>query len=469
MMTLSHRSVRALTVLHMKEGTFYAGKFKADGTCIETKRFASIQDAVQYLNTQKSIGLVLPSESKLEIDVTLSSLVTSDAMIRQLIRQRLDEEHAEIASDVFTFTHLSTDTETKESVYRVFLINDSRFYEITKSLKKLYAVSFVTFEEYAFANFVQRAVEGNVLAVYTDENKVIVLALAEGEITFQRVIPIREERDRALSEVEKTILYIQQYQREREYSHLILAGGVAEREEAAQRVFMLSGLPVSAVLMPASAGFSEEEERYEPIFLFGVQGLTKEKNFLPPKILRAGELYAGLGIVALGAALFFLYASFNLALSALDFRSSVEAYETIQNRLQRTVRQAKTYPLPKLLHSRDYIGTYMEVMKHHPVDDYFALHRLIALLPPKKSSWKRNGTAGAYATFLFEKDFKNLSDLYLFEKSFERIAERLKKENEKLRFISTTDYKMGRFSMRVDLGEKERKSVSGVGRRRRHR
>ena len=466
---LLQRSVKELTVLYIKEGIFkaYAGKFRSDGACIETKRFVSIEDAVEYLNLQRAVGLVLPSESKVEIEVKLSSLITSEEVIRRLIRRKLDKEYADIASDAFTFTLHSVDTETKESIYRVYLINDSRFYEITESLKNLHAVTFVTFEEFAFANYIRHVVSGNVLAVYTDESKVIVLALSDGEIIFQRVTHVHKEGDAGLSEVEKTILYIQRYRREREYSRLVFAGGVAERVEASKRVFELSELPISAVLMPESAGFSEKEVRYESIFLFGIRGLTKEKNFLPPEIVRAREFYAGQGIAAISALIFFLYASFTLIMSILDFRSCAEAHETIQNRLQRLVRMVEAYPQQRLLCGLDYIGTYVEAMKYHPVDDYFALHELIALLPPKESSWTRDGVGGVHATFLFEKDFKSLSDLYLFEKSFERIGARLKKENGKLRFVSSTDYRKGRFSMRVELGEKKQSGGSTVGRRRR--
>ncbi|WP_456390167.1 hypothetical protein [Hydrogenimonas sp.] len=470
MIALTFPGTASLSVLHVKERAFYAAKFKSKGVCAETKRFDTIEDAVQYLNEQKSISLVLPSESKVELDIALSSLITSEEMIRQLIRQKLDKEHPDIASDTFTFTPLSTDKEKKESIYRVFLIKDPYFSKITKSLKRLHILSFVTFEEYAFANYIQRSVSDNAIAVYADEKKIIVLAIAESRIVFQRTIPISTEskKDIVISEVEKTALYIQQYKREYEYSQMILAGEIAEWVESAQRLSALSMLPVSTILVPTETGFTEDE-RYEYIFLSGALDLTKEKNFLPPQILRAKEYHALLNILVICGAIFFFYASFLLAASALDFQESAKSYRITQKRLQGMIDRIETYPVPILLHGKEYIDTYTKVMSHHPTDDYFTLHKLIALLPPKKSEWKRTEANDVLATLLFEKDFKNLTDLYLFEKSFDQIVQDLKKKNEKLHFASATNYSTGHFSMKIDLGEKGRGNARVSRRRRRHR
>ncbi|MBT5934274.1 hypothetical protein [Sulfurimonas sp.] len=439
---------------------------------IINQQIIDLSELSEFLKNKKSYYLSIEQDEDVVEKITIESLINNESVIRSLILMQLHEVDIN-KKLIFNYVPLPKNINDETTTYLIDGVFEDNYLSVLELIKNLNELKSASTNKFSLLGISCECIKDETFfSVHTQANKITIIAIHKQAIIFSREHRITADNAelRELNLVEgitQSIAYAQQQFREINFSIIALSGSIVIDEIMVEHICMSSELGVT-VLYPNTfiQGF-EYEEAQEHIFAIGSWFIPKKYQFLPTSVL-AHKQYNIISKVLLTASIIFVLISFFYTYEKYSsYADSLQNYEIIKDKLNKTANKTHTYSIEELHSSLKYIQIVEQYLKYHPLDLILTLKPLIELLKPQELQWQYLDKS-LELNVKFKHSFRSLKDLYRFEKLFFN-----KFEDINSTFSSTyknnTDYSKMNFdtTLTIESSKKERNKTEILRKRRR--
>ncbi len=445
-------------------------KKKRKSYLIDSAELLDINELPIYLKGKDNFYISTEEDELIDEKVTISNLIKNDKVIRSSILHKL-RDTLNSKNILFNYTKISQDKHNETTIYQVDGVYENKYITTLKYIDKLNKIREASASKFAFFGLSKECIKTkSYISVYTQANKVMVLAISDKKLIFSRTSTILVDKidDRQMAmvdEINRSVAYIHQQFRDIKFTLIALSGSMSIDDIVPEHLHMLTQLPIT-VLYPNSFIFGLENEKLQHFILaIGSLFIPKEHIFLPKSILQIRQYSLSINLMLITSILLLLGSSFFAYESYVNYDNSLNSYETIKSRLIRTVKQTDTYSQKELQKSWNHLQIAEKYLQYNPKDFVLALKPLINLLKPTSWSWTLKDSY-PQAQISFEKSFKSLDALHQFELHFNKIYKDINTSN-KIKLNNQSDYKKMYFHNIVTIKKESKKPYQASRRRRR--
>ncbi len=423
----------------------------------------------EYLKKRGSFYVSVEEDELIDEKITLSSLIKNDNVIRSSILHKL-QESLNRQSILFSYKLISHEQHDEKNTYQVDGVYENGYIKSLQSVGKIDDIQNATASRFALFAIAKECIkDDSYFCVYTQANRVMVLAIHNEELIFSRsstiLVENANERQMAIvDEINRTIAYIHQQFRDITFSLIALSGSMSIDDIVPEHLHMLTQLPISVLYPNSFIKGLENEMLQHYILALGALFIPKDLVFLPADILGARQYsmvlqtMLFLSVVALAVSSFFTSQSFT------NYSDELDRYESIKNRLIRTVRNTDTYSKQDLQKSWNHLQIAEKYLQYNPLDLMISIKPLTKFIKPTSWKWRLENSY-PQTEIEFEKSFKSLDTMYKFEKQFNKIYNDINKSLT-ITLNNKSDYKKMIFKNILEI-KKEKKRPQRASRRRR--
>ncbi|MCW8822288.1 MAG: hypothetical protein OQK45_08665, partial [Sulfurovum sp.] len=363
---------------------------------------------------------------------------------------------------ILNYNILSEDSANNTTIYQVDGVYEDDYVNTLNPLEKLGDIKSTTSGRFALLGLSEQCIKDeSYLTVYTQGNKVDILAVHKGIPIFNRVVTVvtndlEDQQTSIVNEISTTITYINRLFHDIEFSTIALSGSIAMDEIVSERLYTLTQIPI-AVLYPNTFMLGLPNEKAQDFILaLGSYFVPKSCQFLPLTLVSVHQYRFLQNMLLVGSIVILLFISFLTYEKYESYNETLEQYESIKDRLIQMVRKTDTYAQDDLQYSLRYLEIGEKYFRYHPSDLLLALKPLIMLQKPEHFNWEYYENEPKFSV-TFTKPFESLDALYQFEKRFQNQFNQIK-TTQPLTFLNQTDYVKMQFKGIISM-EKAQKAL----------
>jgi hypothetical protein len=429
-----------------------------------------INELSKYLKKKNNIFLSLEEEELIDEKVTLSSLIKNDNVIRSSILHKL-RDSLNNQPILFNYSKISYDKHDETITYQVDGVYEKKYLQTLTHVGEIDKIREATTSRFTLFGISKECIKTeSFISVYTQANKVIVLAIHDNKLIFSRtstvLVDTLSERQMAIvDEINRTVAYIHQQFREIKFTLIALSGSMSIDDIVPEHLYMLTQLPITVLYPNSFISGLENEKLQHYILALGTLFIPKELIFLPLNILQARQYSLLVQIILILSFITLIVSSFFTFESYTNYDNALNNYETIKNRLIRTVRNTDTYSQEELQKSWNHLQIAEKYLQYNPIDFILALKKLILIQEPSSLHWSLKDTT-TNANISFEKSFQSLDALHQFEMQFNNIFNEIN-STLSLKLSNKSDYKKLFFHNVIEIKKSTKVHKTPSRRRRR--
>ncbi|MCD6433023.1 MAG: hypothetical protein J7L21_03185, partial [Sulfurimonas sp.] len=376
----------------------------------------------KFLAGKKSLYLSIEQDNVLDEKVTIPNVIKSNKVIDSTISHKLNKIVSK-QKVLFNKQELSSNKDKDTITYQIDGVYEKEYLEIFESVSDLKELRGATESRYALFAISQMCKSSDsYISIHTQADTIIFLAVDNNRLVFSRKTRVivnknLDRQDELVDELNKTTAYIRQQFRSVKFSHIVVSGSMAIDDSFCEHLLMVTTLPI-AVLYPNTLfdGLSNEEPQHYIIAL-GAYFTPKQFQFIPNFVRAKKQYHLSLQtLLAISFLMFFVVAFFTYD-GYSSYQSELDRYDTIKNRLVRTLNSTQTYSQDELEDSLAHMKFHQKYLKYHPIDTILELKSLVEMQRPAEFKWRCVDDVIAL-NVVFEKDFSLLESLQKFENSF---------------------------------------------------
>lgn len=462
-------------------GLFYAVNIQEDTAAVLSVRkkrntyeilendLINTSELSTFLRKKRSLYVSIGKDDVLNEKISIPSAIKKDNVIQSMILRKFSDiiQNRKI---LLNYHILSENSSNDTTTYQVDGVYEDNYVETMNALGNLSEIKSATSSRFALFGLSEQCIkEESYLSVYTQGNRVDILAVHKGIPIFNRVGTLIADDlvNRQISmvdEISTTITYIQRQFYDIEFSTIALSGSISIDDTVAERLYTLTQTPVT-VLYPNTfiLGLPNEKAQHFIIAL-GSYFVPKSCQFLPLSLMGNHQYRFLQNILLVASIVMLLSISFLTYEKYERYNEALERYASIKDRLVHMVRKTDTYSQEYLQYSMRYLEIGEKYLRYHPSDLLLALKPLIMLQKPEHFNWEYYENEPKFGV-TFTKPFESLDALYQFEKRFQKKFNKIK-TIQPLTFLNQTDYVNMQFKGIVTI-EKTKKALPRSTTRRR--
>ena len=400
-------------------------------------------ELTSFLTKNRSLYLSIDQEDILNEKISIPTAIKKDNIIRNMILRQFND----IIQDrkiLLNYHKLSENTSNDTTIYQVDGVYEDTYTNTLNTLAESSEIKSATSSIYALFGLAEQCIkDDSYLLVYTQGNKVDILAVHKGVPIFNRVASVMTDDPESLqmsivNEISTTITYIKRQFYDIEFSVISLSGSIAMDEMVSENIYTLTQIPVS-VLYPNTfmLGLPNEKAQHFIIAL-GSYFVPKSCQFLPFSLIGKYQYQLSQNILLVASILVFLSVSLFTYEAYERYNESLGKYESVKDRLIQLVRSTDTYKQDELQYSLEYLQIGEKYLRYHPSDLLLLLKPLIILQKPEQINWEHHENEPEFSV-KFTKSFESLDALYQFEKRFQKQFKQINSV-QPITFLNQTNY-----------------------------
>lgn len=421
-----------------------------------------LQDSLEiasYLKTKKKLYILFETDNNIEETITLPAIIKNDATIRTALLTKINDDDRIKDKLLLNKLYTSYDTTHESATHRFEGFYEDDALKAISSISHLETIKRISTTPYALFSLSESIFGGkSYLCVYAQEKKNLIVAINHGVLLFSRIVDLQatDETERVMeqiSDIIRTVAYAHQQYREAKFEFIAICGSIAEGEIAPMQLQASTGLNITAIDPALIVHAPKSLNTHDHLLEIGMLYLQKTMNFLPDRVKTAQEFALG-HYLAMGIAfLFMLFGLYQGYDGYENYQNSLDEYDTINTQLTQTLRKTNTLDEAQLNEITAQLKS-TTPLHHHFIDDMTLFKPVLTLLKPSSITFEENNGKGK-VSLNFQRKFKTLLDLYLFEKEFKQAALTLKPQTSKVTPTYKTDYNLLSFESTLALGEIE--------------
>ncbi len=425
------------------------------------KHFTQAYDVAHYLKSKKNIYCLFSSDNILEESITLPAVIKNKATIVSALTAKIHDNGASPEKLILNRLYTTLDTTGESAIHRYEGLLEKEILEAIAPIPRHEFLRRITAERYALFALAEHTFKGkSYLCVYTEEKRNLIVAVDNSTLLFSRIgfIQSENETDRVLeqiSDINKTVAYAHQQFREAKFEFIAICGSIADGEIVPMQLQASTGLNVTVLAPTLIVDGLEPNIAQNSALEIGMLFLDEKMNFLPDRVKAAREFYLGSVAATLFAFVFMLFGLFQSYNAYSSYQASLDEYNTVESKLDQALRNIDTFDEKQLQEIISQLKS-STPLHHHLMDDLILFEEVLKLIKPQEVSF----TEGGELSLEFKHPFKNLMELYLFEKNFRlKVSEIMSKQ-----VIDTykTDYNTLTFEATLKLSNPTQSAQGGV-------
>ncbi len=463
-------------------GLFYAVNIQNDTAAVllvrkERSTYEILENKVlkpseitHFSTKKRSIYASIDQDDVLNENINIPTAIKKDNVIQSMILRKFSNiiQNRKI---ILNYHILSENSANNTTMYQVDGVYEDDYVDTLHTLEKLGEIKSTTSGRFALLGLSEQCIKDeSYLTVYTQSNKVEILAVHKGLPIFNRVVTIvtnslENQQTSIVNEISTTITYVNRLFHDIEFSTIALSGSIAMDEIVSEHLYTLIQIPIT-VLYPNTFMLGLPNEKAQHFILaLGSYFVPKSCQFLPLSLVGAHQYRFLQNMLLVASIIILLFISFLTYEKYESYNETLEQYESIKDRLIQMVRKTDTYAQEDLQYSLRYLQIGEKYFRYHPSDLLLALKPLIMLQKPEHFNWEYYENEPKFSV-TFAKPFESLDALYQFEKRFQKQFNNIK-TTQPLTFLNQTDYVNMQFKGIVSMEKtKEAMPVRTTRRRR---
>lgn len=424
-------------------------------------------ELTHFFTKKRSLYVSIDQDDVLNENVSIPSDIKKDNVIQNMILRKFNNI-IQNRKTLLNYHMLSENATDNTTLYQVDGVYEDNYVDRLNTLGKLGEIKSSTSGRYALLGLSEQCIKDeSYLTVYTQGNKVDILAVHKGIPIFNRVVTVtnglEDHRTSIEHEISTTITYINRLFHDIDFSLIALSGSISMDEILSERLYTITQKPITVLYPNTFMSGLPNEKAQDFIIALGSYFVPKNCQFLPTTLIGEHQ-YRLLQNILLVASIVLLFSISFLTYEKYEsYNETLEQYDSIKNRLIKTVRTTDTYSKENLQYSRRYLEIGEKYLRYHPSDLLLALKPLIILQKPEYFNWEYYENKPKFSV-TFSKPFESLDALYQFEKRFQKQFNEIK-QTQQLIFLNQTDYVKMQFKGIITM-EKAKEIVQTTRRRR---
>ena len=392
---------------------------------------------------QKNIFINIEQEYTVDEIVAVPTAIKNKTSIQNYILQHLKKSALE-KKFLFNYQPLEKQTQEEMVLYQVNGVDEEKYEKALSKVVSPQNIKVATLPKFALLSISNQCISAETyISIYTYANSVMVIAVNKKNIIFSRINELSSPTPESLqmdmtSEINQTIAYIQQQNRDLNFKLIALSGSLALSDTVTEQLAFMNSIPIAILYPNYLVSNLHNEEIQEYILPLGNLFVPKELQFFPTKLLGNREFKAITNIMLLLSLLLLFATGYYTFNAYTKYNNLMNRYHAIKHKLIKTVQQTKTLPQNELQKTLTHLEIAKKYLKFHPKDMITTLSPLINLLQPEKLQWSYLDK-NIKVDIKFTKQFDTLTSLHLFEKKFANIFQDL--NNTTLMLEENSDYK----------------------------
>jgi hypothetical protein len=370
---------------------------------------------------------------------------------------------------LFNFKKLPKQNDEENITYSVEVVDEKSYIASLDFVDDLSTIKTLTINKFALLALANRCIDDDAyVSVYTNATTVLVLVVEQKELIFSRTTQMDVSDPQTLQiniaeNITQTLSYITNQFRDLELKTLALSGSIALDDVISQHIAMLNKLNISILYPNSFVKNIDAEESQIQILSLGTSFVDTSHQLLPKRILSIRQ-FKFISTVLLALSFVFLLVVSYFTLSAyMKYTDLTSENKVLQSRYLNLLKHTKMLSQKELEEYMNHIIMVKKYLKDTPVDAALLIKPLIEMNKPIEFDYKNEEGVISFKA-VFEKHFKELKNLYIFEKEFENKINEINKSITIEKKV-TTDYEQ--LIYKADIHTPSKNNTSSKRRRRR--
>jgi len=424
---------------------------------IDSETFA-IDEVAKYLKNKKNIYVNIDQELDFYENIRVPSAIKNSKNIKNFIFYKIKETNPEM-DVLLNYNRSPNQTEDNEEIsYEVRAIDEKKYLETLKSIGNFENIRSITVSEYSLLNISNKCIkEKEFISVYVQAKRIVVIAVKEEKLIFSRTIDVASSTPETLQmeiaeNITQTLSYIGTQIRDIRFKTLVISGSIALDDVISSQITMYNNMNISILYPNTFIKNLAPLDAQEHILTIGALLTPKSYRFMPETILglqqyeKISTFLLLLSILGLG------YISYTTFDQYLEYAKLIKKNRTLKNSYIATLKRTKMFSKDELSLYLKHIERVKLYLSKNPMEIFIELKPLIGLIKPISFKYKDNSSF----EIIFGKRFKELKDLYNFDKAFSDIFEKINKEKKFFKKVKI-DYKNLVYSVKISPTDKKAK------------
>jgi len=432
------------------------------GLFVTESEVVKLSDLTTHINPKYEVFICSTQDYSHEKIIDIPNAIKNAKTINNYILHTLKSQDNK-RDYLFKYSRLSQTKEGNNS-YKVYNIDEAQYEQKLKTIPQYQNITNATIEKFSLLAVSQKCIDASTyISIYTYEKNSLIVAVHNGSLLFYRSSSINAITPETVimdmtAEINQTISYIEQQNRDLKFSVIALSGMLALDDQIPQQLMLFNDIPV-AVLYPNTLinGLSAEEGQ-SYLLAIGASYVPKEFQFFPKTLLGIKQYNLFSKFLMFASIFIFCIVSYFTFNAYNSYNESLDRYKHLTRQLNSLMKNTKLLNTPILTRSLLHLQVAQENLQYKPADIIITFKPLINLIKPDSWKWE-NGQNGILLRANFQKSFNKLEKLYAFEKKFNKIINDIN-SSYPLTNTPEIDYKTLKFKTKLSLPAIQKETTS---------
>ncbi len=436
-------------------------KKRGDSYTLLQSETLNIEEAASYLKRKNTLYINIDRQLDFFEIIKVPAAIKSAKNIKNYIFYKIKETNPEM--DIllnFNRAFAQSDENDEEISYEVRAIDEKKLLNRLENIGNFKKIKSVTISEFALLNISNRCIDsGEFISIYVRANRIIIIAVKDKNIIFSRTIDVSATTPETLQmdiaeNITQTLSYIGAQIRDTKFKTLVISGSIAMDDVISNQIIMYNNMNISILYPNTFIKNLTPLEAQEHILTIGSLFAPKNHRFIPESILGLQQYEKISSLLLFSSALILCYTFYALFDEYIRYSKLLEKNHNLKKSYLLTLKNTKMFPKGELKLYLDHIERVKTYLNDTPMDILIELKDLIELSRPVSFGYKSSNSF----EIVFEKKFKELKELYNYEKIFSKIFDKINNHKKFMKKVSI-NYQNLIYSVKISPAVKKSKKI----------